>query len=76
MPITPTVTSPARPKADRRSLSLTRFRDHLVEGDAWRASSEQAKRILGIGERPPWPVQRAAFVLLAPIARLRGHAAA
>jgi len=25
---------------------------------------------------PPWPVQRAAFALLAPIARLRGHTAA
>jgi quercetin dioxygenase-like cupin family protein len=24
---------------------------------------------------PPWPVQRVAFALLAPIARLRGHAA-
>lgn len=26
--------------------------------------------------RPPWPVQRAAFALLAPIARVRGYAAA
>jgi hypothetical protein len=26
--------------------------------------------------RPPWPVQRAAFALLAPIARLRGYTAA
>jgi quercetin dioxygenase-like cupin family protein len=26
--------------------------------------------------RPPWPVQRVAFALMAPIARLRGHARA
>jgi len=26
--------------------------------------------------KPPWPVQRAAFALLAPIARMRGYAAA
>ncbi len=24
---------------------------------------------------PPWPIQRAAFILLAPLARLRGHSA-